>query len=35
MDNCGIRGRIAAGERLTGRLAGGTGGGFPYEIGAA
>ena len=33
MDNCGIRGRIAAGERLTGRLAGGTGGGFPYEIG--
>ena len=33
MDNCGIRGRIAAAGSLTGRLAGGTGGGFPYEIG--
>ena len=33
MDNCGIRGRITAGERLTGRLAGGTGGGVSYEIG--
>ena len=34
MDNCGVRGRIAAAGSLTGRLAGGTGGGFSYEIGA-
>lgn len=33
MDNCGIRGRITAAGSLAGRLAGGTGGGFPYEIG--
>ena len=34
MDNCGIRGRIAAAGSLAGRISGGTGGGFPCEIGA-
>ena len=33
MDNCGVRGRIAAAGSLAGRISGGTGGGVSYEIG--